>query len=141
MLADIATNVFTVQEHREYWIALLGAESRYSQDARSVTGAVGIGQLILTYRNDFAAACGLGEMNKSDLSDTYTNAYLSACYFRQQIEKTGSIPLALVAYNAGINSNDLKRTKQGKAPSHEPSGYSLRVWHLHTATTSKECKE
>ncbi len=128
MIAGIAESTFATRDHAEWWITLLGIESRYDGRARSPTGAVGIGQLIPSYREDFGKACGLTEVNKEDLADDYVNATLSACYFRTMIEKNdGSIPLALISYNAGLHSKDLQRAKSGTAPGIEPSAYTTRA--------------
>lgn len=128
MIAGIANEVFKEREHKEYWIALLGVESGFDNRAKSHAGAVGIGQLMPAYRADFGKGCGITEVDKEDLQDTYTNAYLSACYFRTLIEETGSIPLASCAYNAGLNSTDLKRAMSGIAPGQEPSAYVTKIW-------------
>lgn len=127
MLVDVATRVFQSHRNQRYWISLIGVESAYDGRARSSKGAVGLGQLIPSYRNDFGAACGLTDVSLEDVNDDYTNAYLSACYFKSLIEQTGSIDLALVAYNAGINSPDFKKAKRGDQPSKEPREYRKRI--------------
>lgn len=129
MFNHIAKDVFVEPLHREYWIALLGVESGFKSSAVSNTGAIGLGQLIATYADDFGKPCGIGDLTKADLKDNYTNAYLSACYFRSLIKaNNGSIPLALIAYNAGPNSKDLKAAKRGVAPGQEPSAHATKVW-------------
>lgn len=128
MLPQIAGEMFEKQEHREYWIALVGVESRYQSRAKSNVGAVGLGQLLPKYRNEFGKACGLTGFDESDLRDDYTNAYLSACYFKSLIEHAdGNIALALTYYNAGLNSWSAKQVKQGAAPVKESGGYVTKV--------------
>jgi len=129
MLAHIATDVFRQQVNAQYWIALIGVESRYEGTARSKTGAVGLGQLIPSYRQDFGKGCQLGDVALDDLRDDYTNAYLSACYFRSLLQtNNGNIPLALVSYNQGLSSKDVASTKRGGAPGTEASAYVTKVW-------------
>jgi hypothetical protein len=129
MLDHIAMDVFVEHRHREYWIALLGVESRYDGTAKSPVGALGLGQLLPQYRNDFGKTCGIIEVAEIDVRDDYTNAYLSACYFRYLIETLGnSVPLALTAYNAGPNSHSLKSVNNGGAPVKETSDYVTKIW-------------
>lgn len=129
MLTDIAMRILRTPDERQYWFALLGVESRYDNSAKSHMGAVGIGQLIPKFAADFGKSCGITDVTAGDVTDAYTNAHLSACYFKQLIDlNKGSIPLALVAYNAGPSSADLKKAKQGAAMSNEPSNYVTKVW-------------
>lgn len=129
MLTDIAMRILRTPDERQYWFALLGVESRYDNAAKSPMGAVGIGQLIPKFAADFGKSCGITDVNAGDVGDAYTNAHLSACYFKYLIDlNKGSIPLALVAYNAGPSSADLKKAKQGASMSNEPSNYVAKVW-------------
>lgn len=129
MISHIAEDIFTERAHQEFWIALLGVESRYESSARSPVGAVGLGQLMPAYMKDFGKDCDLTEVTEHDAFDDYSNAYLSACYFRTLIAANGnSIPLALVSYNAGINSNSLKQVKNGGSPVQEAAAYTTKVW-------------
>lgn len=128
LVTQIAESTFTERSHQEFWITLLGVESRFDGKAKSPTGAVGLGQLIPSYYRDFGKSCGLEDVDKVDLYDDYTNALLSACYFKKQIEdQGGNVPLALVAYNAGLHSKDLKKAKAGVATSLEPANYVSKV--------------
>lgn len=129
MLADIATTVFGDETHMQYWVTLLAVESKFSQNAKSHKNAIGIGQLLPKYRDSFAAPCGLDTVTESDIKDTYTNAYLSACYFNYLLEfNNGSIPLALISYNAGPYSKDLAKARNGVSMSNEPANYTTKVW-------------
>ena len=128
MITQIAESTFTERSHQEFWITLLGVESRFDGKAKSPTGAIGLGQLIPSYYRDFGKSCGLEDVEKEDLHDDYTNATLSACYFKAQIEQQGgNVPLALVSYNAGLHSKDLKKAKAGVATSLEPANYVSKV--------------
>ena len=129
MLTDIAMRILRTPDERQYWFALLGVESRYDNAAKSPMGAVGIGQLIPKFAADFGKSCGITDVNAGDVGDAYTNAHLSACYFKYLIDlNKGSIPLALVSYNAGPGSADLKKAKQGASMSNEPANYATKVW-------------
>ena len=138
MLSGIADTVFAEPEHRAYWLALVGTESRYDGRSRSPTGAVGLGQLIVSYRGDFGKDCGFTDATPEDVTDDYTNAYLSACFFRSLIKRhDGNIPLALVSYNQGAYSADAKRAASGASVSLEPANHATRTWITKTKITQK----
>lgn len=130
LLPYVADQVFQDPKHKEYWIALIGVESGYNSDAASNKGAVGLGQLLPQYVNDFSALCGMGDATATDARDDFTNAYLSACLFKNLIAKhDGSVPLALISYNAGPNSSSVTAAKKGHAPTNkETSDYLAKVW-------------
>lgn len=128
MLSGIAEQVFQNRTHQEYWISLLGVESMYDQRLKSHAGAVGLGQLMPKYYKDIAATCGIKDLPSDTVGDRYINAYLSACYFSYLIkESEGIISLALVAYNAGINSSSYKKANAGGVPVQETAGYVTKV--------------
>lgn len=128
MLTGIATEIFVDREHAVYWIVLLGVESGYDGKLVSPVKATGIGQLMPQYADGFAKNCGLGSIVPTDINDDYTNAYLSACEFKRLIElNSGSVPLALVAYNAGSHSHSSKQAKKGDAPVAETSAYVAKT--------------
>lgn len=121
-----------------FWISLIGAESKFDPAARSSVKAVGLGQILPAYLNDFSELCGYGDMKESDLLDGYTNLVLSSCIFRNLVQNTGSIPLALISYNAGPNSASMKAAKNGEAPTaSESQAYLSRIW-IRTINTKKE---
>lgn len=129
LVASVAEEVFATREHQEYWIALVGVESAYNSAARSPVGAVGLGQLMPAYAAEFGTYCGLEGIGKEHIADDYTNLMLSACYFRHLIDtNNGSIPLALVSYNAGLYSPSLRRVKAGGSPVEETSAYVTKIF-------------
>lgn len=129
MLTDIATTIFHERIHAEYWITLLAVESKFDSKAKSHKNAVGIGQLLPQFRNSFGAPCGLDEVTETDVKDSYTNAYLSACYFNYLLEiNNNSVPLALISYNAGPNSASIKNARNGVSIANEPANYTTKIW-------------
>ena len=134
LVTGIAEQTFQDRLHQELWITLLRVESRYQGSAKSHVGATGIGQLMPQYRADFGKTCGLTELDATDLADDYTNATLSACFFKELIERNeGNVPLALVSYNAGAYSTALKNIKQGASANHETANYVAKIWVNHTS--------
>ena len=128
MLLGIAQTTFQDRKHQEYWIALVGVESGYDQRVKSPVGATGLGQLMPQFYKDIAGSCGIQDLTPDTINDRYINALLSACYFKSLIERTdGIVSLALVAYNAGINSSSLRKAKAGGVPVQETAGYVTKV--------------
>lgn len=72
-------------------VALVAQESGFRPDARSSAGALGLTQLMP------ATARELGV----DPHDPEANLDGGARYLRRQLDRFGSVPLALAAYNAG----------------------------------------
>jgi hypothetical protein len=127
LVTHVAEKVFADRRHQEFWIALVGVESRYESAARSPVGAVGLGQLMPQYASEFARTCGLPEIAKEDIQDDYTNLMLSACLFKTLIEtNSGSVPLALTSYNAG-GRRAAEAAKGGKIPQ-ETDAYVRKIW-------------
>lgn len=134
MLAEVMEKRLTSQEEKTSWVALLAVESHFDGNLVSKTGAVGIGQIIPKFRNDFADLCKLGKVDEKDLKDDYLNATLSACYFHSLVKTFGNIQLAFIAYNQGAYSEDVKRAKKGKSISEEPRKYLKAIRKQQEAT-------
>jgi soluble lytic murein transglycosylase-like protein len=141
MLTGIAEQVFDDRRHQEFWISLIGIESGYNGAAKSHKGATGLGQLMPQYRADFGKGCGMTEVDVSDLQDDFTNAYLSACFFRDLIGRLGTVPLALTAYNSGPHSPGMRSALNGGAPSEETSKYVTRIWTKNQKVKTEITKE
>lgn len=141
ILTSIATEVFETRAQQEYWISLIGIESRYNGKSKSPVGAIGLGQLMPQYKDDFGKGCGLSPVTKEDITDDFTNAYLSACFFRSLLNRyNGNIPLALASYNAGPYSVSAKNIKQGGKIAAETESYIRKIW-VTKETINKQQKE
>ncbi len=76
---------------RDVFLSLVQQESRFNPEARSKKGAYGLTQLMPGTARELGV----------DPRDPEANLEGGARYLRQQIDRFGSIPLALAAYNAG----------------------------------------
>lgn len=77
--------------------AVMAQESAGQQKATSRKGAMGLMQLMP------ATASALG-LSPNQYYDPYYNVRGGAIYLKQQLDRFGSLPLALAAYNAGPNA-------------------------------------
>ncbi|WP_417725793.1 lytic transglycosylase domain-containing protein [Salipiger sp.] len=111
------------------WVALFRAniaiESNFRQSAHSQTGAIGLGQLMP----------GTAQFLGVDPYDPRENLEGSARYLLMQLEKFGSVALALAAYNAGP---DAVARHQGIPPYRETRGHVRKVLDVYLATIGKE---
>jgi len=78
---------------RDVFLSMVYQESGFNPEARSRKGAYGLTQLMPGTAADLRA----------DRYDPAQNLDAGARYLRQQIDRFGSLPLALAAYNAGPN--------------------------------------
>ena len=75
--------------------AIINQESRWHPKIVSPKGAIGLMQIMPSTGN---GECGL---TKKQLYDPYNNLDCGVRYFKQQLDRFGSVKLALCAYNAG----------------------------------------
>lgn len=102
---DIPENVFR---------AMIRKESNFNQGAVSPKGATGLGQLMPSTARQLGV----------DPSDPVQNLDGAARYFKQQLDRFKSIPLALSAYNAGPGN---VRKYHGIPPFKETQNYVKQV--------------
>lgn len=95
---------------RKWFYFLICIESKFQNEARSPVGAVGLTQVMPKYAQEFADSCKLGQLDPKDLADSQVNLMVGACHFRQLMEYyKGEVPLALAAYNSGLNSPTVRK--------------------------------
>ena len=88
----------------EAWVyGLVRQESRFSADARSSAGAVGLMQLMPTTARAVAKRFGIPGANHSTYHAVETNIGLGTYHLRQLLDSLDNQPmLAAAAYNAGL---------------------------------------
>ena len=102
--------------------ALILAESRYVERARSPVGAAGLTQLMP------ATASQLGIFDRDDPPSSIDGG---ARYLRARLDQFGSVPLAVAAYNAGPGAVLKAR---GIPLNRETPSYVSRVFGFWSAT-------
>ena len=104
----------------EAWVyGLVRQESRFSADARSSAGAVGLMQLMPTTARAVAKRFGISGVDRSSFHTVDTNIGLGTYHLRQLLDSLDNQPvLASAAYNAGLTrARDWRaeRTLEGAA--------------------------
>jgi len=136
-LSTIAVSEFSNFEQRELWIAVIAQESKFNPKAESPAGALGIGQVMPTSADWYGEQCGITDITKQDLYDIRINAMISACIFNALLVKTnGSPSLALVSYNAGEFSKDVKNIDKMVNINTESANYVAKITRFLEKTRS-----
>lgn len=81
--------------------AMIEAESGFVADARSPEGAVGLMQVLPETAVFVASRPGRPSPSPERLEDPAVNVAYGAHYLRYLLDRLGSVPLALAAYNGG----------------------------------------
>lgn len=82
-------------------LSVIREESRYEPEARSIAGAIGLMQLMPQTARQCNKNINVRLKNSPELYNARTNILLGSSYFKQLLNKMGSIPLALASYNGG----------------------------------------
>lgn len=83
-------------------LSVMREESRFASDARSIAGALGLMQLMPQTAHRFNKR--IDAKNAGELYNARTNILIGSAYLKQLLERLGSIPLAVAAYNGGEES-------------------------------------
>lgn len=112
-VVDVSMDIFSTQEERKEFAVLISIESKFNPRARSHAGALGLTQVIPKYAKEFGAKCGLDDVSPEDLEYPTVNLVVGACRFKTLLELfNGQTAMALVAYNAGQYSDQLKQLQR-----------------------------
>jgi len=112
-VVTVTNSIFTQEDHKKAFIAVLAIESRFDRLAQSPTGPKGISQTAKQAFNEGIKYCSDLKHDDSDVWETEIGLLAGACYFRMILENTGNDVFAsIVAYNQGLNSDAFKSFKR-----------------------------
>jgi soluble lytic murein transglycosylase-like protein len=139
-LVRVTNDVFENLEHKKAFIAVIAIESEFQKYAQSPTGPRGLSQVSKAAFNEGLAKCGVTNVNDEDVWETDINLYAGACYFRSVLEMHNGDPyIAIVAYNQGPNSADIKKFSQfGILNTTEALKYVARFTFLKRTVTEQK---
>lgn len=142
-IVSVAMEIFDNQDARKQFVTLIAIESKFDSKAKSHVGATGLTQVMPQYASEFAKSCGINKLDASDLDIAEINLLIGACRFRHLLEVfNGQTSLALVAYNAGSSSNQIKQLQELRNLSTvETSSYISKWFFLKEKTNIEINKE
>jgi hypothetical protein len=109
-IVNVATDIFATQDERKQFVVMIAIESKFSTDAKSAAGAIGLTQIMPQYAREFGESCGIKDIRDQDFAHPDINLILGACRFKALLDTFNGQPVpALVAYNAGLASNQLRQ--------------------------------
>jgi soluble lytic murein transglycosylase len=112
--------------------AVIDQESKFHANAKSISGAIGLMQLLPDTAKGIAVHTGGSRFRVSDLYTPELNVRYGAWYLRHLLDKYGDERTALAAYNAGQeNVDEWRRDGRGIAFA-ETRHYVKRVERLKT---------
>jgi len=92
-------------------LSVMREESRFEPGAQSVAGAIGLMQLMPRTAHLYSKNMKVNLKNSPGLHNAGTNIMLGSYYLMHLLNKFGSVPLALAAYNGGEDAvNDWMKT-------------------------------
>jgi soluble lytic murein transglycosylase-like protein len=140
-IIDVVGDLDMTYDESAGFVVLIAIESKFDPSAKSSAGAVGLTQVIPKYAKEFGLKCGVKELAESDLIDPYVNILIGACRYRALLEILGNTSAALVAYNAGLHSNQLQQLKSLRSITNtETSSYVAKWLYLREKADEKTTK-
>ncbi|MBF0328676.1 MAG: transglycosylase SLT domain-containing protein [Nitrospirae bacterium] len=82
-------------------LSVMREESRYDNEARSIAGALGLLQLMPQTAQRVGKGLKVSLKHNNDLYNPKTNIAIGSRYLKSVIQRFGSLPAAIAAYNAG----------------------------------------
>jgi peptidoglycan lytic transglycosylase len=110
--------------------AVIDQESKFSADAKSSAGAVGLMQLLPATAKGIAIHTGGSKFVTSDLYNPEINVRYGAWYLHHLLQKYGDERVALAAYNAGQENVDTWRAEGKGVQFAETRAYVDKVERL-----------
>ena len=138
-IVDVANSVFKGQARKKQFVTMIGIESAFNSEALSPVGATGLTQVMPQYAADFANHCSYIDIDLEDIELPEVNLMLGACRFNYLLNQYNEdIELALIGYNAGENSRQMKQALKGeKISNDETHNYILAFNSLKNKADNK----
>lgn len=114
-LAEIVTDVFDVDSHRQGYITMVGMESAFNTMAQSPTGPKGMAQTAKSAFFEGLGACSNLQYDHDDVWISKIGLLAGACYYKKMLGPDiadGDPFTAGLAYNQGPNAEDVKTWKK-----------------------------
>ena len=109
-IVSVANDIFSTLDEKKQFVVMIAIESKFNTEAKSSAGALGLTQIMPQYAREFGTSCGIKDLRDEDLIHPDVNLILGACRFKALLDAFSGQPVpALVAYNAGLASNQLKQ--------------------------------
>jgi hypothetical protein len=114
-IVNVANDIFSSLDEKKQFVVMIAIESKFNTEAKSSAGALGLTQIMPQYAREFGTACGIKDLRDEDMIHPDVNLILGACRFKALLDAFSGQPVpALVAYNAGLASNQLKQLQSLK---------------------------
>lgn len=138
-IVNVSNDIFSNMEEKKQFVTMVAIESKFNPEATSSAGAVGLTQIIPKYAKEFAAKCGIEDVRSEDLKNADINLLIGACRFKSLLDTfNGNTAAALVAYNAGSASDQLKQLKSLRNITNtESSSYVVKWLYLKNMADTK----
>lgn len=117
-------------ENRRSWYGLLAVESKFIQASLSDAGAVGIGQIVPLDCAYLSRITNIRVTSRLLRESIEMNLIVSARFYAYMAANKGSQVLALVAYNAGMNSQDVMALGSVTSINYESANYLAKHSYL-----------
>ena len=128
-IVNVSNDIFSTLEEKKQFVTMIAIESKFNSEAVSTAGAVGLTQVIPKYAKEFAERCGMSDVRQEDLKNPEVNLLVGACRFKALLDNfDGNTAAALVAYNAGAASDQLKQLKSLRNITNTESSSYVAKW-------------
>jgi hypothetical protein len=128
-------------EEAKGFAVLIAIESKFNPNATSPAGAVGLTQVIPKYAQEFASKCGIRDVKPEDLKDVYSSLLVGGCRYKELLESLGNSGLVLVAYNAGLSSQQMSELKSLQSINNKETAGYIAKWLYLKEEASKPTEE
>jgi hypothetical protein len=139
-IVRVSGNVFATFEERTWFVILINNESGFDKNAKSLSGAVGLTQVMPQFVEEFGNHCNITNVNPSEASDMEINLTLGACRFKHLLQNyNGVYSTALAAYNGGKNAKSVKELQRlANVSTEETAQYIIRFTHVKATADANE---